>query len=87
MEVDRKGIDLSTGGRYTSKEEQMESRFARRDFLKASGLGLAGAGLTMALMPAGGWAMQGSRNVSSSLDQTGTNATSYNDASFNAADV
>jgi hypothetical protein len=31
----------------------MKARFTRRDFLKAGGLGLAGAGLTMSLTPAG----------------------------------
>jgi hypothetical protein len=64
----------------------MKEEFTRRDFLKASGLGLAGAGLTMTLAQSGVWAAQGSHDSSRLLNQASTNATYYNDASFNAAD-
>ena len=57
----------------------MKAEFTRRDFLKAGGLGLAGAGLTMTLASAGAWAAR-------FPNQAVTNATYYNDASFNAAD-
>jgi hypothetical protein len=57
----------------------MKAEFTRRDFLKAGGFGLAGAGLTMSLAQSGARAAR-------SPDQSGTNATYYNDASFDAAD-
>jgi len=50
--------------------------------LRASGLGLAGAGFALTLAPARAQALEGSQNAA----QTSSNATYYNNALFNAAD-
>jgi hypothetical protein len=61
----------------------VEKGFTRQEFLKVSGLGLAGASLGITLMQAGASAAQ---TVSPSTGQASTNATYYNNALFNAAD-
>jgi hypothetical protein len=60
----------------------VERSFTRQEFLKAGGLGLAGASLGMALVQAGASAAQA---VSQSTGQASTNATYYNNALYDAA--
>jgi Glycosyl hydrolases family 43 len=67
----------------TEGGKRVERTFTREEFLKASGLGLAGASLSMTLAQAGASAAQA---VSQSTGQASTNATYYNNALFNAAD-
>jgi hypothetical protein len=61
----------------------VEKGFTRQEFLKVSGLGLAGASLGITLVQTGASAAQ---TVSQSSGQASTNATYYNNALFNAAD-
>ena len=61
----------------------MEKGFTRQEFLKVSGLGLAGASLGITLIQTRASAAQ---TVSQSSGQASTNATYYNNALFNAAD-
>ena len=60
----------------------MYGEYTRGGFLRAGGLGLAGIGFALSLAPRRAQALEGAPSV----DRTGTNATYFNDAAFNAAD-
>jgi GH43 family beta-xylosidase len=61
---------------------EMHRGLTRRGFLRAGGLGLAGLGFALSSSPSRAQAAEASRGSV----RTGTNATYFNDASFNAAD-
>ena len=60
----------------------MQRELTRANFLRASGLGLAGVSFALTLAPARALGLEGSQSPA----RTSTNATYYNNASFNAAD-